>query len=84
MARHSDDEPADDQPAGRKPAAGDGARTVDPKLLEILVCPVSKQPLEYDAERQELISRAARLAYPVRDGIPIMLAEEARPLGDGE
>ena len=66
--------------------AGAGARdrTVDPKLLEILVCPVTKQRLEYDAERQELISRAARLAYPVRDGIPIMLAEEARPLGDDE
>jgi uncharacterized protein len=65
--------------------AGAGAdRTVDPKLLEILVCPVTKQPLKYDAERQELISRAARLAYPVRDGIPIMLAEEARPLGDDE
>jgi uncharacterized protein len=53
-------------------------------LLEILVCPVTKQRLEYDADRQELISRAARLAYPVRDGIPIMLAEEARPLGDEE
>jgi uncharacterized protein len=64
--------------------AGAEARTVDPKLVEILVCPVSKQGLEYDAERQELISRAARLAYPVRDGIPIMLAEEARPLGDDE
>ena len=64
---------------------GAGAdRAVDPKLLEILVCPVSKQALEYDAERQELVSRAARLAYPVRDGIPIMLAEEARPLGDDE
>jgi hypothetical protein len=84
MARHSDDKPADDQPAIRQPAAGDSARSVDPKLLEILVCPVSKQTLEYDAERQELISRAARLAYPVRDGIPIMLAEEARPLGDDE
>ena len=64
--------------------AGANARSVDPKLLEILVCPVSKQALEYDAERQELISRGARLAYPVRDGIPIMLAEEARPLGEDE
>jgi uncharacterized protein YbaR (Trm112 family) len=54
------------------------AGSVDPKLLEILVCPVSKGPLEYDAERQELISRSAKLAYPIRDGIPIMLAEEAR------
>jgi uncharacterized protein len=53
---------------------------VDPKLLEILVCPVTKCPLEYDAEKQELISRAAKLAYPIRDGIPIMLAEEARRL----
>jgi hypothetical protein len=53
---------------------------VDPKLLEILVCPVSKAPLRYDAERQELISVAAKLAYPVRDGIPIMLPEEARAL----
>ena len=60
------------------------AGTVDPKLLEILVCPVTKTRLEYDSERQELISRAARLAYPVRDGIPIMLAEEARPLGEDE
>jgi uncharacterized protein len=53
---------------------------VDPKLLEILVCPLTKRRLEYDAERQELISREARLAYPIRDGIPIMLPEEARPL----
>ncbi len=53
---------------------------IDPKLLEILVCPVTKATLEYDAARQELISRAARLAYPIRDGIPIMLPEEARPL----
>jgi uncharacterized protein len=53
---------------------------VDPKLLEILVCPVSKGPLEYDSERQELISRSSKLAYPIRDGIPIMLPEEARPL----
>jgi uncharacterized protein len=58
-----------------RPAGG-----VDPKLLEILVCPVTKRPLEYDAERQELISRAAKLAYPIRDGIPIMLREEARTL----
>jgi len=51
---------------------------VDRKLLEILVCPVTKGPLEFDAARQELISRGARLAYPIRDGIPIMLPEEAR------
>ena len=55
---------------------------IDPKLLEILVCPLTKEPLIYDADRQELISRAARLAYPIRDGIPIMLVEEARQLDD--
>ncbi len=54
--------------------------SVDPKLLEILVCPVTKGPLEYDAEHQELISHQARLAYPIRDGIPIMLPDEARHL----
>jgi len=54
------------------------AESVDPKLLEILVCPLTKTPLEYDAEKQELVSRAAKLAYPIRDGIPIMLPEEAR------
>ncbi|PPR28077.1 MAG: hypothetical protein CFH38_00183 [Alphaproteobacteria bacterium MarineAlpha10_Bin1] len=53
---------------------------VDPKLLEILVCPVSKAPLRYDAEAQELISDTAKLAYPIRDGIPIMLPDEARQL----
>jgi uncharacterized protein len=50
----------------------------DPKLLQLLVCPVTKTRLSYDIERQELVSRAAGLAYPIRDGIPIMLAEEAR------
>lgn len=55
-------------------------RSVDPKLLELLVCPVTKSTLDYDAVRQELVSRAAKLAYPVRDGIPIMLPEEARRL----
>jgi len=54
--------------------------SVDPKLLEILVCPLTKATLEYDATRQELISRSAKLAYPIRDGIPIMLPEEARKL----
>lgn len=58
--------------------------TIDPKLLEILVCPLTKTVLEYDAGRQELVSRAAKLAYPIRDGIPIMLAEEARPLSEEE
>jgi hypothetical protein len=52
----------------------------DPRLLEILVCPVTKTRLQYDAERQELISKVAGLAYPIRDGIPIMLAEEAREI----
>ena len=58
--------------------------TVDPKLLEILVCPLTKGRLEYDAEKQELISRSAKLAYPIRDGIPIMLPGEARELSDDE
>jgi len=53
---------------------------VDPKLLEMLVCPVTKGPLVYDRERQELVSRSARLAYPIRDGIPVMLEDEARRL----
>lgn len=53
---------------------------IDRKLLEILVCPLTKTTLEYDAEKQELVSRAAKLAYPIRDGIPIMLPEEARKL----
>ena len=56
------------------------ANSVDPKLLEILVCPLTKTTLEYDAARNELISRRAKLAYPIRDGIPIMLPEEARRL----
>ena len=58
------------------------AAKVDPKMLEILVCPVTKGPLEYDAEAQELVSRQAGLAFPIRDGIPIMLADEARALED--
>lgn len=57
---------------------------VDPKLLEVLVCPSSRKPLRYDRERQELISESARLAYPVRDGVPIMLIDEARELGADE
>ena len=55
---------------------------VDPKLLEVLVCPITKGPLRYDAEAQELISDQAQLAYPIREGIPIMLSEEARQLDD--
>ena len=57
-----------------------GPKRVDPRLLELLVCPVTRATLSYDAERQELISKAAKLAYPIRDGVPIMLPEEARPL----
>ena len=55
-------------------------QTIDQKLLEILVCPLTKGPLEFDRDKQELISRQAKLAYPIRDGIPIMLVEEAREL----
>jgi len=57
---------------------------VDAKLLEILVCPVTKGPLTYDREKQELVSKSARLAYPIRDGIPVMLEDEARRLEPGE
>jgi uncharacterized protein len=57
---------------------------VDPKLLEILVCPVTKGPLVYDKEKQELLSKSARLAYPIRDGIPVMLEDEARRLESHE
>jgi uncharacterized protein len=56
------------------------ATRVDPRLLEILVCPLTKSSLDYDRVRQELISRSAKIAYPIRDGIPIMLPEEARPI----
>lgn len=59
-------------------------RAISPKLLEILVCPVTKGPLRYDTAKQELVSIHARLAFPVRDGIPIMLTDEARELGDDE
>jgi len=58
--------------------------TTDPKLLEILVCPLTKTMLRYDRDRQELISRAAGLAYPIRGGVPVMLADEARQLSDEE
>ncbi|MFZ1961857.1 MAG: Trm112 family protein [Roseiarcus sp.] len=67
----------DDNPASPAPAE---PTRVDPRLLEILVCPLTRATLSYDKERQELISRAAKLAYPIRDGIPIMLPEEARRL----
>ena len=57
---------------------------MDTKLLELLVCPVTKGPLEYQRDKQELISRSARLAYPVSDGLPVMLENEARALSDEE
>ena len=57
-------------------------RRADPRLLEVLVCPVTRATLSYDPQRQELVSRAARLAYPIRDGVPIMLPEEARALAE--
>jgi uncharacterized protein YbaR (Trm112 family) len=60
------------------------AAEIDPRLLEILVCPVTHGPLIYDRAKAELISKSARLAYPIRDGVPIMLPEEARTLGEGE
>ena len=69
------------EPSG---SAGQGGRPVDRKLLEILVCPLTKTTLEYDAARQELVSRAAKLAFPIRDGIPILLEEEARQLTDDD
>ena len=57
---------------------------VDPRLLEVLVCPVTHGPLTYDRQRQELVSAQAKLAYPIRDGVPLMLPEEARALEEGE
>ena len=55
-------------------------KKADPKLLEILVCPLTKAPLQYDAEKQELVSRQAKLAFPIREGIPMMLIDEARKI----
>ena len=73
------DEPASDASSPSQPRSA-----VDPKLLDILVCPATKSPLRYDRERQELISDQAGLAYPIKDGIPIMLVDEARTLGEDE
>ncbi len=75
--------PAMAEPASTESEAAKRRAVPDGKLLEFLVCPVSRGPLQYDAARQELISRSARLAYPIRDGIPIMVAEEARHLDAG-
>lgn len=72
-AKQPDTEPAQQAP---------GDHDIDRRLLEILVCPVTKGPLDYDRDAQELISRQARLAYPIRDGIPIMLEDEARTIDD--
>lgn len=79
MAENEED--LQDRAAGSETKAA-GSHEVDPRLLEILVCPITKGLLEYDREAQELISRQARLAYPIRDGIPIMLPEEARHIED--
>jgi uncharacterized protein YbaR (Trm112 family) len=73
MSDEAEKRTPENEPAGAK---------VDPRLLEVLVCPVTRAELTYDAVRQELISRAARLAYPIRDGVPIMLPEEARKLDE--
>jgi hypothetical protein len=82
----SSSDPASPDPASPDPSAAAPPRAEapepDPRLLEVLVCPVCRGPLEYDRARQELISRSARLAYPIRDGIPIMLPDEARELPD--
>jgi uncharacterized protein YbaR (Trm112 family) len=81
----SDDTPkpeAVSEPANEPSPQPVEATRVDPRLLELLVCPLTKESLDYDPARQELISRRAKLAYPIRDGIPIMLPEEARQLTD--
>ncbi len=79
--RLTEDDPMtnDTEQPPQRPAA---ERTTDPRLLQLLVCPLTRAELIYDAARQELISRAAKLAYPIRDGVPIMLPEEARKLDD--
>ncbi len=77
--RPAEGRPSEQRSADARPADVRGGQ-VDPKLLEILVCPVTHTRLRYDAEKQELVSEAAGLAYPIRDGIPIMLQDEARPL----
>jgi hypothetical protein len=74
---HMSDDADESAPANRS-----GGPKVDARLLEVLVCPVTRAELTYDPVRQELVSRAARLAYPIRDGVPIMLPEEARKLDE--
>lgn len=78
------DPPMNDSPSADDTSTKPTGSPVDPKLLDILVCPLSKSPLRYDRQRQELISDQAGLAYPIRDGIPIMLVDEARTLGEDE
>jgi uncharacterized protein YbaR (Trm112 family) len=80
--RNEDAKMNDSNEIASTPANPTEPTRIDPRLLEILVCPVTRATLEYDSKRQELISRAAKLAYPIRDGIPIMLPEEARALED--
>jgi uncharacterized protein YbaR (Trm112 family) len=70
------------QGSGKVSTTGPNRFKTDPRLLELLVCPVTRGELRYDAAQQELISRAARLAYPIRDGVPVMLPEEARKIED--
>ena len=64
------------------PSSAEAGLTTDPRLLELLICPVTRQPLTYEKERQELVSQKARLAYPIRNGLPIMLESEARSLDE--
>lgn len=71
--------PADDGTSSPPPPPAAGGKPVDPRLLELLVCPLTKTALSYDAARGELVSRAARLAFPIRDGVPLMTPEAARP-----
>lgn len=77
-----DREAADAEPADIEPAGADASHQTDPKVLEWLVCPLTKGPLRFDAAAQELISDRAGLAYPIRNGVPILLQDEARPLDD--
>ncbi|HRY05840.1 MAG TPA: Trm112 family protein [Hyphomicrobiaceae bacterium] len=67
-----------------KDVAAPTAREVDPRLLRLLVCPLTKRPLQYDKARQELISKSARLAFPIRDGVPLLTLDAARDLSDEE
>ena len=64
--------------------SADSEPAIDPRLLEVLVCPVTRGPLVYNRQKHELVSMSAKLAYPIRDGVPLMLPEEARQLGDSE